>query len=49
MIYLVVLMCMINMGVNIEICVREIVWRVNNNEKPTKFRDILYYLNAIFL
>jgi hypothetical protein len=40
---------MLNMGVQVEICAREVVWMMNNNEKPTKFRDILYYLNVIFL
>jgi hypothetical protein len=49
MIYLVVLLCMLNMGVQVEICAREVVWRVNNNRKPTNFCDILYCLNVIFL
>jgi hypothetical protein len=49
MIYLVVLLCMINMGVQVEICALEVVWMVNDDEKPKNFCDILYCLNAIFL
>jgi hypothetical protein len=48
-IYLVVLLCMLNMSVQIEICAREVTWRMNNNGKPTNFHDILYCLNVIFL
>jgi hypothetical protein len=47
--YLIVLLRMLNMGVHIEICACEVVWRVKNSGKPAKFRDILYYLNVIFL
>jgi hypothetical protein len=49
MIYLVLLLCMVNMGLQVEICVREVVWRVNNNRKPVIFCDVLYHLNVIFL
>jgi hypothetical protein len=49
MIYLVLLLRMVNMGVQVEICAREIVLRVNNNRKPTIFCDVLYPLNVIFL
>jgi hypothetical protein len=49
MIYLVVLLRMLNMGVQVEICVREVIWMVNNNRKPMNFCDILYHLNVIFL
>jgi hypothetical protein len=47
--YLVVFLHMLYMSVQVEFCVHEVLWRVNNNRKPMKFRDILYYLNAIFL
>jgi hypothetical protein len=48
-IYLVVLLCMLNMGVQIEICECKVVWRVNNSGKPMNFHDFLYCLNVIFL
>jgi hypothetical protein len=47
--YLVVLMCMLNMGVQVEICAHEVVWKANNHRKPVIFCDVLYHLNAIFL
>jgi hypothetical protein len=31
MIYLVVLLHMLKMGVQVEICVGELIWKVNNN------------------
>jgi hypothetical protein len=40
---------MVNMGAQIGICARKVVWRVNNNKKPVIFCDILYHLNDIFL
>jgi hypothetical protein len=49
MIYFVVLLCMLYMGVQVENCAFKVIWRVNNNRKPTIFCDVLYYLNAIFL
>jgi hypothetical protein len=38
-----------NMVVQVEICARKFVWRVNKIIKPMIFCDILYHLNAIFL
>jgi hypothetical protein len=49
MIYLMVLLCMLNMGAHIEICAHEFVGRMNNNRKLVNFHDILYCLNIIFL
>ena len=43
------LLCMVNMGVYVEIRARKFIWRVNNNGKPVNFRNILYSLNVIFL
>jgi hypothetical protein len=37
------------MGVNFQICVREVVWMVYNSRKPMNFCNILYYLKVIFL
>jgi hypothetical protein len=37
MISLVVLLHMLNMGVQVEICAFKFVLMVSNNEKPTKF------------
>jgi hypothetical protein len=45
----VVLLHMVNMGVLVEICVREVVGRVNNNGKLVIFCDVLYHFNVIFL
>jgi hypothetical protein len=47
--YLMVLLCMLNMGVHFQICVCEVVWMVYNNRKPVNFCDILYCLKVIFL
>jgi hypothetical protein len=47
--YLVVLLHMLNMGLQIEICAREVVWMVNNSKKLVNFRDILHCLDVIFL
>jgi hypothetical protein len=47
--YLMVLLHMLNMGVHVQICVREVVWMVYNNKKLVNFYDILYYLKVIFL
>jgi hypothetical protein len=47
--YLAVLIFMLNMGVQGEICVCEFVCRVNKSGKPTNLDDILYWLNVIFL
>jgi hypothetical protein len=44
-----VLLCMLNMGVQVQICAREVIWMVYNNRKPTNFCDILYCLKVIFL
>jgi hypothetical protein len=49
MIYLVVFLCMLNMGVQVKICAHEVVWMVNNNEKVANFHNILYRSNVIFL
>jgi hypothetical protein len=49
MIYLVMFLCMVNKGVQVEICAREVVGRVNNNKKVGIFCDVLYHLNVIFL
>jgi hypothetical protein len=48
-IYLVSLFHMINMGVQVEICAREVIYRVKKNGKPTNFCNILYCLNVIFV
>jgi hypothetical protein len=48
-IYLVVLLYMLNMGVQIKIYAREVFWRVKNNKKPMNFCDVFYCLNDIFL
>jgi hypothetical protein len=48
-IYLVLFLHMVNMGVQVEICAREVIRRENNNKKPTIFCDVLYHLNVIFL
>jgi hypothetical protein len=47
--YLVVLLRMLNMGVQVEMFAHEVVWMVNNIKKTTNFHDILYHLNVIFL
>jgi hypothetical protein len=49
MIYLVVFLCILYVGVPVEFCVREFVWRENHNIKRVIFYDILYHLNIIFL
>jgi hypothetical protein len=46
--YLVELLHILYMGVQVEICVHEFAWSVNNNIKPTIFCDVLYDLNVIF-
>jgi hypothetical protein len=48
-IYIVVLLRMINMGVQVEIFVCKVVWMANKSVKPMIFYDILYCLNVIFL
>jgi hypothetical protein len=48
-IYLLLLFCMLNMGVQVEIFAREVFWRVNNSRKPAIFCDVLYHLNVMFL
>jgi hypothetical protein len=40
---------MVNMGLQVEICACEVIWKVNNNRKPMIFCDVLYHLNVIFL
>jgi hypothetical protein len=45
----VVLLHMLNMGVQVEMFAHEVIWMVNNIKKTTNFRDILYHLNVIFL
>jgi hypothetical protein len=47
--YLVVLLHILNMGIQVEICAREIVLMVNNSKKTMIFHDILYYLNVTIL
>jgi hypothetical protein len=47
--YLVVLLHILNMGIQVEICAREIVLMVNNSRKTMIFHDILYYLNVTIL
>jgi hypothetical protein len=37
------------MGVNVQICAREVVWVVYNSRKLVNFCDILYCLKVIFL
>jgi hypothetical protein len=49
MIYLVMFWHMVNMGLQVEICAREVVWRVNNMRKPMIFYDDLDHLNIIVL
>jgi hypothetical protein len=50
MIYLVVFLRMVNMGVQVEICARKVIWRVNNNRKIVNFCDfyIIIFLQRIF-
>jgi hypothetical protein len=45
----VMLLHMVSTGAYIEIFACQVVSRVNKNRKLVKFRDILYYLNVIFL
>jgi hypothetical protein len=49
MIYLMVFLHMLNIGVQVETCVCEVIWRVNNDRKLVIFCDVLYHLNIIFL
>jgi hypothetical protein len=36
-------------GLQVEVFVCEVIWRVNNSRKPTIFYDVLYHLNVVFL
>jgi intracellular sulfur oxidation DsrE/DsrF family protein len=47
--YLMVLFHMLNMGVQVQICAREVIWMVYNNKKLVNFCEILYCLKVIFL
>jgi hypothetical protein len=47
--YLVVLLRILNMGIQVEICAHEVVLMVNNSRKTMIFRHILYCLNVTFL
>jgi hypothetical protein len=49
MIYIVVFLCMVNIGVQVEICAHKVILMVNNSRKPVIFCDVLYHLNVIFL
>jgi hypothetical protein len=48
MISLLLLLHMVNMYLQVEICTHGVVRKVNNNRKPVFFCDVLYHLNAIF-
>jgi hypothetical protein len=49
MISLVFFLHMVNMGLQVEICVCKFIWKANNNIKLVIFCDILYHLNVILL
>jgi hypothetical protein len=47
--YLMVLLCILNMGVNFQIVAHEVICMVYNRRKPVNFYDIVYYLQVNFL
>jgi hypothetical protein len=47
--YLMVLLCMLNMGVHFQISVCKVIWMAYNNIKLVNLRSNLYCLKVIFL